>query len=90
MIEIGTYTIDLLQLSSILGWMFVGGGLGLIGSILLIFLFTFLSTLNSATATVVSALGILIFGIVATACKYVCFVGGIGWLAVWILTAAGV
>lgn len=90
MIEIGTYTIDLLQLSSILGWMFVGGGLGLIGSFLLVFLFTALSALNSTPSTVVGGLGVLVSVFVATACKYVCLVGGIGWLAVWILTAAGV
>lgn len=90
MIEIGAYTIDLIQLSSIFGWMFIGGALGLIGCFLLVFLFTALSALNTAASTIIGALGIFVSVFVAATCKYVCIVGGIGLLAVWILTSGGV
>lgn len=90
MIEIGAYTIDLVQLSSIFEWMFIGGALGMIGCFLLVFLSTFLTVLDTTASTIVGALGIFVSVFVAATCKYVCIVGGIGWLAVWILTSVGV
>lgn len=87
MLTIGTITVDLVTLSSILGWMFVGGMVAMFAGCALAFLGAMLTKSQNWIGVSAGALFVLVFGIIAGVSKYVTWFGGIGWVVLWIYTS---
>lgn len=78
--------VDFALLQTIFGWMFICGLAGVVLGVILATVFAFTTQAENSTCVIAGTIGMIIFAFVGVISKFAMWIGGFGWLAVWIYT----
>lgn len=82
--------VDFALLQTIFGWMFICGLVGVVLSVILATGFALTTHAENSKCVIVGTIGLLVFAYVGVISKYAMWIGGFGWLAVWIYTTVAI
>lgn len=78
--------VDFALLQTIFGWMFICGFAGVVICLILATGFALTTQAENSTCVLAGTIGLIIFAFVGVISKFAMWIGGFGWLTVWIYT----
>lgn len=84
--------VDFALLQTIFGWMFICGLAGVVLCVILATAFALTTQAENSTCVLagtiglIGLIGLIVFAFVGVISKFAMWIGGFGWLAVWIYT----
>lgn len=82
--------VDFALLQTIFGWMFICGLVGVVIGIIFVTIFAVMSQTKNSSCVITGAIGTFVFAFVAIISKVALWIGGLGWLGVWIYTTVAI
>lgn len=78
--------VDFALLQTIFGWMFICGFAGVVICLILATGFALATQAKNSSCVLAGTIGMLVFAFVGIISKFAMWIGGFGWLTVWIYT----
>lgn len=82
--------VDFALLQTIFGWMFICGFAGVVICLILATGFALTTQVKNSGCVLAGTIGMLVFAFVGIISKFAMWIGGFGWLVVWIYTTVAI